>query len=70
MGQGGGQMRKAVVVLLGGLILAGCNQTVQIAKPCGVITDPLKDVQATTRDGNRRISTHFERGVSAKCWGR
>ena len=69
MGQGGRQMRKAVIIAAG-LILAGCNQTVQIAKPCGVITDPLKDVQATTRDGNRRISTHFERGVSAKCWGR
>jgi hypothetical protein len=32
--------------------------------------DPLKDVHATTRDGERRISGHFERGVSAGCWSR
>ena len=63
-------MRQGIAIALLALILAGCNQTVQIAKPCGVITDPLKDVQATTRAGNQRLSNHFERGVSAKCWQR
>lgn len=37
-------------------------------KPCGVIVDSLKDVQATTPDGNRRLSDHYERGHAVKCW--
>jgi hypothetical protein len=35
-----------------------------------VIVDPLKNIHATTRDGDRRISDHFERGVAAGCWPR
>jgi hypothetical protein len=65
-------MRKAIIIVSLALTLAGCGAAanVQIAKPCGVIVDPLKDVRATTRDGERRLSNHFERGVAAKCWGR
>ncbi len=65
-------MRKAITVAALALTLAGCGAAanVQIAQPCGVIRDSLKDVRATTRDGERRLSNHFERGVAAKCWGR
>jgi hypothetical protein len=41
-----------------------------VDKPCGVILDSLQNVHATTRDGERRISSHFERGVKAGCWTR
>jgi hypothetical protein len=41
-----------------------------VNKPCGVLTDSLMTVTATTRDGERRISRHFEAGVRAGCWGR
>lgn len=51
------------------LLLGGCATT-SVNKPCGVITDSLKDVHATTRDGERRISTHYEAGVAAGCWSR
>ena len=38
--------------------------------PCGVLTDSLFSVTATTADGNRRLSDHFERSVAARCWTR
>lgn len=72
MGSGDEAMRKAVsvgIVTLVTMVLAGC-QTTQVNKPCGVITDSLSDVHATTRDGERRISAHHEAGVAAGCWRR
>ncbi|WP_162742357.1 hypothetical protein [Nitratireductor sp. OM-1] len=53
-----------------GIALAACVTTQPVNKPCGVIIDPLGDVQATTQEGNRRIDAHFERGVRAGCWER
>lgn len=70
MEQGDRQMRQAIIAAALAVLLAGCNQTVQIAKPCGVITDSLIGVTATDRDGNRRLAVHHERGVAAGCWGR
>lgn len=59
------------MLLMGlGIALAGCASVQSVDRPCGVIVDPLKDVHATTTDGERRISNHFERGVRANCWTR
>jgi hypothetical protein len=67
-------MRKAMslaAVITLAVLLGGCpGKEINFSQPCGVITDPLKDVQATTRGGNQRLASHFERGVSAKCWQR
>ena len=52
------------------VLLTGCLQTVPVDKPCGVLDDPLANVQATTSDGNRRIDTHFEAAGRAGCWHR
>lgn len=54
-----------------GTVIAGCATLPQpVNKPCGVISDPLKDVHATTPKGESRISAHFEKGVAAGCWPR
>ncbi len=55
-----------------GIVLAGCapKAMLPVNKPCGVIDDSLGDVQATTKEGNKRIDAHFERGVRAGCWDR
>lgn len=60
---------RALILIVAMLGLAGC-QSVQVDKPCGVITDSLRDVHATTPAGETRLNIHFERGVSAGCWGR
>lgn len=60
----------ATAMAVFGAALAGCASTQPVNRPCGVITDPLGDVQATTREGNQRIDAHFERGVRAGCWDR
>lgn len=62
-------MRKALIVTIGALALAGCTTT-GVNKPCGVISDSLGDVRATTRDGDRRLAAHYEAGVAAGCWKR
>ncbi|MDQ0475483.1 hypothetical protein [Labrys wisconsinensis] len=36
----------------------------------GVINDSLLGVEATTRDGDRRLALHYERGLAAGCWHR
>ena len=65
------QTLTAVIVAAGlGTGIAGCASVQPVDRPCGVIVDPLKDVHATTTDGDRRISDHFERGVRAGCWSR
>jgi len=52
-----------------GIAITGCaSAPVPVNKPCGVISDNLKDVHAKTRDGERRISDHYERGKAAGCW--
>lgn len=65
-------MRLTAVMLLAasGIALAGCVPTQPVSKPCGVIVDSLESVHATTKQGEVRISKHFERGVRAGCWGR
>ena len=56
-----------IIVVIG---LGGCETTGVTVRGCGVIQDSLHDVRATTRDGNRRLAVHYERGKSANCWGR
>ena len=51
-----------------GTALGGCVSDQPVNSPCGVIVDSLIDVKSTTRDGNRRLSNHFERGRAAGCW--
>jgi hypothetical protein len=50
--------------------LAACATPVPVNRPCGVITDSLRDVQGKDAAERRRIDIHFERGVAAKCWPR
>lgn len=52
-----------------GLMLAACASA-PVDRPCGVITDSLKDVRGADSSERRRIDMHFERGVAAGCWGR
>ena len=61
-------MIALLLVALGGVV-TGCASA-PVNKPCGVLTDNLATVEAKTRDGERRISRHFEAGVRAGCWGR
>jgi len=67
------QYKTWIAVLLPvalGAVLGACASSVPVDRPCGIIRDSLMDVTATTRDGERRISRHFEAGVRAGCWGR
>jgi hypothetical protein len=58
----------AVVLAL--LVLAGCQSTSPVDRPCGVIIDSLRDVKGATPADTRRVDVHFERGVAAGCWKR
>lgn len=49
------------------LAASGC---VTGADACRIFRDDLRSVEATTRDGERRLAGHFETGVSAGCWRR
>jgi len=61
---------RAMIILAFALALAGCQTTkVEIARPCGVLDDALKDVRAKDRSGDFRIARHYERGRAAGCWG-
>gem|GEM_PF-1320909 len=60
----------ATILVVSGIGLTGCVNTAPVNKPCGIIIDPLGDVEATTKDGTRRLDIHFERGVKAGCWDR
>lgn len=51
------------------LAVSAC-QTAPVDRPCGVISDSLRDVQGATPADTRRIDVHFERGIAAGCWGR
>jgi hypothetical protein len=69
------QMRRYKTLIAVSLLVAlgavlGACASVPVDRPCGIIRDSLGDVTATTRDGERRISRHFEAGVRAGCWGR
>lgn len=61
-------MRLIIVVVIGFLI-SGC-QIDPVNRPCGVITDSLKDVRGATPSDTRRIDIHYERGGprGARCW--
>ncbi len=61
-------MRAVIVLVL--LALAGCQTPAPVDHPCGVIRDSLKTVRATTPTDQQRLDIHFERGVTAGCWGR
>jgi len=58
------------MLVVSGTALVACVKPLPVNKPCGVIIDPLGDVRATTKDGTRRLDSHFERGVKAGCWDR
>lgn len=50
--------------------LTACQTPAPVDRPCGVITDSLRDVIGKTPADTRRIDVHLERGIAAKCWGR
>jgi hypothetical protein len=53
-----------------GTAITGCASVQPVDHPCGVITDSLQNVNATTKAGNERLAIHFERGAMAGCWKR
>lgn len=61
---------KRILILVGVLAAAGCQEALPVNKPCGVIVDSLKDVAGKTPRDRARIDQHFERGVAAGCWPR
>ena len=61
---------RAVIVLAIMATLTACQTPAPVDRPCGVITDSLRDVIGKTPADTRRIDIHFERGVAAKCWRR
>lgn len=63
-------IRIIFLTVIAAIGLAACETTRVTVRGCGVIQDSLHDVRATTRDGNRRLAVHYERGKSANCWGR
>ena len=60
-------MRIAAFLVVA-LALAGCARPVPVDRPCGVITDSLIGVNATTPAGQLRLNVHHERGAAAGCW--
>lgn len=62
--------KRALMLVASGIALVGCAPNHLVDKPCGVLADSLKTVQATTPDGEKRLSIHYERGISAGCWDR
>ena len=64
------QLTVAMLAVAAGIGLQACASQAPTLRPCGVITDSLIGVEATTKDGERRLSNHFERGVAARCWKR
>jgi hypothetical protein len=56
------------VIIGAALMLAGCSTPTPVSRPCGVILDGLRDVRATTPEGNRRIDVHHARGRAVGCW--
>lgn len=61
---------RAIAVMFIPLLALGACQSVPVDRPCGVVTDSLRDVQGKTPAMTRRIDVHFERGIAAKCWSR
>ena len=58
-----------VLILAGlGIALTGCAPQQPVNRPCGVIVDSLLSVNATSRDGTRRLADHYARGKAAGCW--
>lgn len=64
------RLTAAMLLAATGIALTACVPTQPVNKPCGVIINSLESVHATTKQGEVRISKHFERGVRAGCWGR
>lgn len=62
---------RAALFLIPAIALGvtACQTPAPVNRPCGVIRDNLKTVQATTPAGQQRLDVHFERGRAAKCWG-
>ena len=58
---------RAIILLALAALLAGC-QTAPVDRPCGVIRDDLRTVQATTPAGQQRLDVHHARGKAAGCW--
>ena len=63
-------MRGVAILAILAVSLAGCQTTAPVNRPCGVLTDSLRDVQGKRRQDVQRIDRHNERGVSAGCWTR
>lgn len=48
--------------------LGACQSLPRDTRPCGVIRDSLKTVNATTPEGQLRLAVHYERGRAVGCW--
>lgn len=60
---------RVVTIMIMLTALTACQTPAPVDRPCGVIRDSLKSVQATTPAGQQRLDVHFERGKAAGCWG-
>ena len=58
----------ASILVALGIATSSCATPVPVNNPCGVITDSLKDVHATTKIGEQRITLHYQAGLGARCW--
>lgn len=64
-------MRSVTILAALAGMLAGCApKPAPVDRPCGVITDSLRDVIGQTPAMTKRIDAHFEAGVAAGCWDR
>jgi len=64
-------LMNATLLAALGTVIAGCaSSPAPVNKPCGVIEDSLGSVSGKTRNDQRRIDRHFERGFVAGCWTR
>ena len=61
-------MTPALLLAAIGIALGSCATGSPTLKPCGVITDNLIGVEATTPAGERRLTVHYARGKAAGCW--
>ncbi len=60
---------RMIIIMAALALLAGCARApLPVDRPCGVLTDSLAGVDATTREGERRLAIHHARGRAAGCW--
>lgn len=66
-------LMKLVAMSMTVMLVAGCGTVTPASVAngeCKVFRDNLLGVEATTPDGERRLSGHYEAGIAAGCWTR